>query len=188
MGQSFWGGDRQNSESHRPWSCSSSSQSRKKKKSHDPSPQGCLPSWPKPSCVTGSQGPHRDPIQHLHRGAPAPCLQLGPLPYLSFVRKSKPALAPLHPGPGLAWRPVLWPYLMARPLSPAPSLPVTTLCFYKAVEGAWSWGQLDSFLAKGLAPCQSQLSGSGLWELRVGVRSRGHFGVGTNQGPQGFCR
>lgn len=55
-------------------------------------------------------------------------------PYLSFLRKSKPGR-----GPTATWA---WPGLEAsaaglsegQVLSPAPSLPVTALCFYKAVD------------------------------------------------------
>lgn len=69
-------------------------QSRKKKKATTPSPQGCLPAWLKPSCVTRPQGSHPDPIQHLGCG---PHLPVSSSVSLSVI----PAQAPLHPGPGL---------------------------------------------------------------------------------------
>lgn len=118
MGRGFlqcsWTGDRQNPESHRLWSFSSSSQSRKIT-THNSSPPGCLPTRPKPSCVTRSQGPHSDPhpIPLLWASSPPPSPALSP--YLSFLRKSKPGQAPLHPVPGQAWGPVLLAYLMVRP-------------------------------------------------------------------------
>lgn len=50
-------------------------------------------------------------------------------PYLSFLLRPHCTL-------GQAWRPVLQAYLMARPLSPAPSLPVTSHRFM-LLQGSW---------------------------------------------------
>lgn len=92
MGQCFWGGEL--TESRVTLAPVPSSNPEKKKKATTPSPQGCLPAWPKPSCVTRPQGSHPDPIQHLGCG---PHLPVSSSVSLSVI----PAQAPLHPGPGL---------------------------------------------------------------------------------------
>lgn len=113
--QCFWRGDRENPESHRL-----SSLNPEKNTAHNSSPPGCLPAWPKPSCVTRFQGPHSDPHPTPLLWAPTPLPISSSVPLSVIVAKVQ-----AWSGPTASWA---WPGLEAsavglsdgQALSPAP--------------------------------------------------------------------